>query len=134
MDCKTFDLRNQKIGRKGEVLTKGVYRCAFCDGKGVVSYNKKLNCPACSGTATVTVPGLAVICAYCNGSGRAPLNKSTTCIVCRGRGVVPIESKDIAGCPACKGRGRAGGTGLHCLICKGKGVITVKKVGAVTAD
>lgn len=133
MDCKTFDWRNQKIGRKGEVLAGGVYRCAFCGGKGVVSYNKKLNCPACSGTAAATVPGLAVICAYCDGSGRAPLNKSATCIVCRGRGVVPVESKDPAGCPACKGRGRAGGTGLPCLICKGKGVIAGGKAGAVTA-
>ena len=132
MNWKMFDWKNQKMGQKGEILTKGVYRCAFCNGKGVVSYSKKLNCPACSGTATATVPGLAVICAYCTGSGRAPLNKSTTCIDCRGHGVVLIESKDIAGCPACKGRGRAGGTGLHCLICKGKGVIAGKKVGVVT--
>jgi len=133
MTWKIFDRKNQKIDQKGEILDRNVYRCAFCAGKGVVSYNKKLNCPACSGTATATVPGLAVICAYCNGSGRAPLNKSATCIVCRGHGVVPVESKDIAGCPACKGRGRAGGTGLPCLICKGKGVIVGKKVGGAAA-
>jgi DnaJ-class molecular chaperone len=124
MNWKTFDWKSQKVGQKGEVLTRDVYRCGFCKGKGIVSRNKEISCPACSGTAEARIPGLAVICAYCNGAGRAHLNKDLTCNVCRGHGVVPIASRDIASCPACKGLGRECGSGLPCLACKGKGVIS----------
>ncbi len=128
MEWKVFDWQSQKIGQKGEVLNRNDYTCGFCNGKGIISHNKAIRCPACAGTGTVRVPGPAVICAYCNGNGRSHLNRDLTCNVCKGKGVVPIESNHIEICPLCKGLGRERGSSMPCLTCKGKGVVVKPKV------
>lgn len=126
MYWKTFDWKSQKVGRKGEVLTKAVYKCGFCKGTGLMPSKKNTRCPGCLGAGTVKVPSPAVICAYCNGKGRSFLNRDLSCIICKGKGVVSINTKNIDACPTCKGRGREKGVDLPCLNCKGKGVIPKK--------
>jgi DnaJ-class molecular chaperone len=127
MEWRVFDWNSHKIGQKGEVLNRNIYRCGFCKGEGFI-IRKKSNCPVCLGKRTVSLPGLAVICAYCNGEGRAHLNRDLTCSVCKGKGVVPIESEHIEICSICKGLGRERGSGMPCLTCKGKGVIAKREV------
>jgi len=126
MEWRVFDWQSQKVGQKGEVLNRNDYKCGFCKGKGIISHNKAIRCPACAGASTVRVPGSAVICAYCNGDGSSHLNRDLTCNVCKGKGVVSIESNNIEVCPLCKGKGRERGSSMPCLTCKGKGVITKK--------
>jgi len=127
MDWKAYDWQSQKVGQKGEVLTRNDYRCGFCKGKGIISHNKAIRCPGCAVAGTVRIPGFVTICAYCNGDGRAHLNRNIPCSVCKGKGVVSIESKDIEICPVCKGIGRERGSSLPCLKCKGKGVVAKPK-------
>ncbi|MFH1961926.1 MAG: hypothetical protein ABIJ30_03470 [bacterium] len=122
MDWKTFDWKNQKIGKKGNILTKTTYKCGFCMGTGIAPCRRNIPCPVCSGQGIVNVSPPAVICAYCNGQGKSYLNKDLSCIVCRGKGVVAVENKNIETCLDCNGKGRERG-GLPCLICKGKGVV-----------
>jgi len=123
MEWKSFDWKSQKVGQKGEVLNKTVYKCGFCKGAGLISSKGNARCPVCLGDGTVRVAAPAVICAYCNGEGRANLNRDLGCSVCKGKGVVTIESKEIQNCPACKGTGKECNSGLPCLTCKGKGVL-----------
>jgi len=101
MDWKTFDWRSQKVGQKGEVLNKTVYRCGYCKGSGLISSKGNARCPVCLGSGTVRTPAPAVICAYCDGEGRAYLNKDLICNVCRGKGIINIESEKIENCPVC---------------------------------
>ena len=126
MYWKTFDWKSQKVGQKGETLTKTVYKCGFCKGTGFMPSKKSTRCPACLGAGNVKVPSPAVICGYCNGEGRSFLNRDLTCLICKGKGVVGVSSKNIEICPTCKGRGREKGVGLPCLMCKGKGVVPKK--------
>lgn len=127
MDWKTFDWKNQKIGQKGEILTKTTYKCGFCKGRGFMPSQKNTRCPVCLEPGIVSLPSPVVICAYCNGEGRSYLNRDLRCIVCRGKGVVGVESKDIEICSTCQGKGRERGGGLPCLMCKGRGVVTRRK-------
>ena len=124
MYWKTFNWKSQKVGQKGEVLTKTSYKCGFCKGTGLMPSKKFTTCPVCLGNGTVKVVPPAIICGYCGGKGRSFLNRDLICIICKGKGVVNISSKNIEVCPTCKGRGREKGADLHCLTCKGKGVIT----------
>jgi len=126
MYWKTFDWKSQKVGQKGEVLGKVVYKCAFCKGAGLMPRRRSTTCPVCLGKGTVRVPGSAIICGYCTGVGRSPLNREISCIICKGKGVVPIGSKNIEVCPTCKGMGREKGVTLACLTCKGKGAMAKK--------
>ncbi|MFH1860869.1 MAG: hypothetical protein ABH870_07675 [bacterium] len=126
MEWKTFDWKNKEAVRKGEILTKTVYRCGFCKGTGLAPSQRFTKCPVCLGDGSVRVTPPAIICAYCNRKGSSRLNRDLPCIVCRGKGVVSISSKDIQICPDCKGKGRKRGSELSCLTCKGKGVIPIK--------
>lgn len=125
MDWKTFDWRSQKVGKKGEVLNKTVYKCGFCKGTGLMP-SKTTRCLVCLGKGMVKVTAPAVICAYCNGQGRSLLNRDLSCMICKGKGVVTISGKNIVSCPKCKGRGREKGRDVPCSTCKGKGVIPAK--------
>lgn len=124
MYWKTFDWKSHKVGQKGEVLNKTVYKCGFCKGAGLMPSKRSTKCPSCLGKGTIKVSSPAVICAYCNGEGRSFLNRDLSCIICGGKGVVSINSKNIESCPTCKGRGRRKGVDLPCLMCRGKGVTT----------
>ena len=126
MFWKTFDWKSQKAGRRGEIINKASYRCAFCKGTGFMPSRQSARCPACSGARNIRVPFPSVICAYCNGEGRSFLNKTLTCIICKGKGIVSVSSENIGPCPACKCRGRASGVDLPCMTCKGKGVVPKK--------
>lgn len=132
MDWQPFDWKSQRAGRKGEVLKKNVYKCAFCNGAGTTS-KKLTRCPVCLGKGTVRVKAPAVICAFCGGLGRSYLNSALYCLICRGKGVVGIKPlEDIEICPTCKGMGREKGRSLPCMDCGGKGVIArVKREEAV---
>ena len=127
MNWRTIEWSRQSIGRRGEILTKDVYRCGFCKGTGLLFSKKGIKCPVCLGNGKANVQSPAVICAYCNGNGRH-LNSNLACTVCKGKGVVAVESKNIEACILCKGRGRERGSSLPCLKCKGKGVIAKPKV------
>lgn len=123
MNWKTYDFRGQGAGPKGEVLDRGIYSCAFCKGKKIISSQGNRKCPVCSAIGTVEVSPLAVVCAYCNGAGRSFLNRSLTCSVCKGKGVVSVTSREVDICPSCKGKGREKNGDCPCLTCRGKGVI-----------
>lgn len=56
MSWKTFDWSRQKIGRKGEILNKVVYRCGFCKGMGR-ERNSGLPCLGCEGKGVVAKEG-----------------------------------------------------------------------------
>jgi len=126
MKWKTFDYKSKKPGRKSEVLTKTIYRCGFCSGKGFMPSKKSTKCPACLGAGTIKVQPPAVICAYCKASGKSHINTDLTCIVCRGSGIVSVGTSKVEVCPSCQGKGREKGESLPCLICRGKGVVTKK--------
>ncbi len=130
MNWRTMEWNKQPIGRRGEILTKDVYRCGFCKGTGLLPSKKGIKCPVCLGDGKVKVSSPAVICAYCKGTGRSRLNSNLTCLVCKGKGIVKVSSKLVEICPACKGRGREKGSDLPCLTCRGKGVI-IKKEGEI---
>jgi len=41
MSWRTIEWGEQSIGRRGEILTRHVFRCGFCRGTGVVSTKRK---------------------------------------------------------------------------------------------
>ena len=127
MNWRTMEWSSQSIGRRGEILTKDVYRCGFCRGTGLLSSQKGIKCPVCLGNGKANVQSPAVICAYCNGTGKRHPRTTLTCTVCRGKGIVTIGTSQIETCPTCKGIGRERGKTLPCLTCKGMGVISKKK-------
>jgi DnaJ-class molecular chaperone len=122
MDWKIFDPRSQKIGQKGEVLNKMVYRCRYFKSSGLISSKGNVRCPDCLGSRTVRTSAPAVICASYDGEGRAYLHKNLICNVCKG--IINIESEKIVNCPVCKGTGRERDNGLSCLNCRGKAVVS----------
>lgn len=128
MSWQTMELDQQSIGRRGEILTRDVYRCGFCKGTGLLSSQKGIKCPVCSGAGQAHVQSPAVICAYCNATGKRYPRTTLTCTVCRGNGVVSVGTSRIETCPACKGIGRERGKTLPCLTCKGTGVVAEKKI------
>lgn len=114
-------------GSPGQVRTATIlegeeFACAFCRGTGVVAKTHS-RCPVCSGQASIRVTAPAVLCAYCRGRGEVPVRSGITCIVCRGKGAVSVR-EPIEACPACGGRGAAGGGHLPCTACQGKGAVT----------
>ena len=127
MVWRTMEWSSQSIGRRGEILTKDVYRCGFCSGTGLLSSQKGIKCPVCLGNGKANVQSPAVICAYCNGTGKRHPRTTLTCTVCRGKGIVTIRTSQIETCPTCKGIGRERGKTLPCLTCKGRGVISKKE-------
>ena len=40
MSWRTMEWSRQSIGRRGEILTKDIYRCGFCGGTGLLSSGK----------------------------------------------------------------------------------------------
>jgi len=126
MEWKTIDYKGKKAGKKGEVLDKHVYGCAFCGGKGFMPSRKNIKCSVCLGSGSVKINPPAVVCAYCNASGKSHLNADLTCNVCGGKGVISVHTKQVTICQTCKGRGRERGSSLPCLKCRGKGVFPLK--------
>jgi len=126
MSWGIIDVNKQSMGKRGEILTRAVYRCGFCRGTGLLSSKKGIKCPVCLGNGKANVKSPAVICAYCNGTGKRHPRTTLTCTVCRGRGVVSVETSEVKTCPTCKGIGRERGRTLPCLTCKGTGVIPKK--------
>ena len=127
MSWKSIEWDKQRIGKRGEILTRASYRCGFCRGTGLLSSQKGIKCPVCLGDGKANVESPAVICAYCNGTGKRHPRTTLTCAVCRGKGVISVGTKQIKPCPTCKGIGRERGKTLPCLTCKGTGVVTKKK-------
>lgn len=124
MDWKTFDFKNQKVGPRGEILNKSVYKCGFCGGKRFAPSKRNIMCPVCLGDGVIKIKPPVVVCAYCGGSGNSGVNADLPCSVCSGKGVVGVQTDCINICPACKGKGIEKGSGLPCLRCRGKGVVT----------
>lgn len=112
--------------RKGQILSKSDFICAFCKGEGLVGSNKKAKCQVCGGKGTIKVEPPVLVCAYCQGRGMRNPRSYINCIVCHGKGVIPIK-EPIEICKACRGRGAVLGSNLPCLTCRGKGSITVSK-------
>ena len=127
MNWATIKLSGRKRGQRGEIVTKNENRCNFCKGTGLLSPQKGIKCPVCSGSGRVNVKHPAVICAYCMGTGKRHPRTTLTCTVCRGKGMVSVASSRIETCSACKGIGRERGKTLPCLRCKGTGVVPKKK-------
>ena len=123
MEWKTFNFKGKREDRKGEVLSKHIYRYGFCSGRGFIPSKKSTRCTVCLGTGTIKIQPPAVICAYCSGTGKSHINTDLACIVCGGRGVIGIHTKLVEICPNCKGKGREKGGNLPCLVCRGKGVV-----------
>jgi len=123
MKRKTMEWNSRSIGRKGEVLTKGEYKCGFCRGTGLLSAKKGIRCPVCLGSGEANVESPAIICAYCNGTGKRHPRTTLTCTVCKGKGVVSVGASGVNPCPVCNGIGGERGKTLLCWTCKGTGVI-----------
>lgn len=124
---KTYDFKSQKVGEKGKVLNKNIYKCGFCSGKRFVPSKRNIVCPVCLGNGAIKIKPPVVICAYCNGSGKSKVNADLVCSVCRGKGVVSVPTAYVETCSVCRGSGREKESNLPCLKCKGKGVKEVQK-------
>jgi len=124
-DVEAYGWQLGKPGRRREnrgILIGEIFRCAFCDGSGMLPRSKGIKCPVCRGGGTVGVEPPALVCAYCGGKGEANPRTNITCIVCRGKGVVAVR-EPIRGCRACRGTGVEASSKLPCLACRGKGVV-----------
>lgn len=122
----SYDWKRGVESRKGQILRKSDFVCAFCRGSGWVGPNKKAKCQVCGGKGTVTVEPPVIVCAYCGGRGMRKSRSFLICTICHGKGVVPIK-EPIKICKPCRGRGAAVGSDLPCLACHGKGSVTVEK-------
>jgi len=118
-----YDWKRGLDSRKGQILHKSDFICAFCKGEGLTGPNKKAKCQVCGGKGTITVEPPVLVCAYCQGRGMRNPRSYLNCAVCRGKGVVQIK-EPIEVCRTCKGRGSTL-SGLSCLACHGKGSVTV---------
>ena len=122
----SYNWKKGLASRKGQVLNKNSFVCAFCKGEGLVGPTKKARCQVCGGKGTITVTPPVVICAYCQGRGMKEPRSYLICVVCHGKGVVQIK-EPIEACKTCKGRGASLGSNLPCLTCHGKGSVEIGK-------
>jgi len=120
----SYDWKKGLQSRRGQILNKSSFVCAFCKGEGLVGPTKKAKCQVCSGKGTIKVEPPVIVCAYCQGRGMKKPRSYMICTICRGKGVVPIK-EPIKACKSCRGKGSALGNDLPCLTCRGKGSVTV---------
>ena len=110
-------------------MKKEKLQCGFCGGTGKDPFNLLSECSVCQvcgGKGNVLITEPFVKCVFCGGKGVYP-GKRITCTVCHGKGSLTGDNGLTECCPACKGSGAAGDSGLPCLKCKGKGVVPLKK-------